>query len=228
MKTDPRMKCCLLSAVYFSFLNRCQVELPVLILTGSVYLAPESIMQVGLLNVNVSTFTRYTQTYVNCSFFTLTWGCGRNLLKDPVGPRARGRFSHSADLAPLGSGRELGLTYLYTCLQRMGLAEFYMPYFGFVWMDSCRMPGVWVKQVPLCTLSPALFMKMLWSLRAMQTIEEDTFDSQFAHSDPFRISYLTPLVHFFFLRCFDNSCMAVGLSTCPQMKNFLYVERILV
>jgi len=57
-------------------------------------------------------------------------------------------------------------------------------------------------------------MTMLWFLRAVQIIKEDTFDFEFAYFGPFRISHLTPLVHFF-LCCFDNSHMAMELSTCP-------------
>jgi len=44
---------------------------------------------------------------------------------------AGGRFSCRADISSLGSGREPWLGHLCTCLESMGLAEAYPPYFDF-------------------------------------------------------------------------------------------------
>lgn len=75
MKPDPRVKCWPLSALYVSCRSRCQVELPRPEWDWRRVSAALCVTWVGLLlNVNVSTFTRNTYTWVDCSFSVQTWG----------------------------------------------------------------------------------------------------------------------------------------------------------
>lgn len=136
MKPDPRVKCCPLSAPYVSCHSRCQVELPRPECDWGRVAAAVPLPGLGSLNVNVSTCTRNTYTWVDCSFLSRPGGLEGVCWRTEWGPRREAGFTvvlTSLPSAQVGSWRWV------TCAPAW--REVCPPYFDFVWMDLLKDAG---------------------------------------------------------------------------------------